>query len=300
MKKKLFRRIAALTSTVIVGAAALAMFAGCTTKHPQITITYEFNGKTYEVDYTLSRNDAPKTVQHFIELADAGFYDGLVVHDFSSSKICSGGYTLAEGGDVGDNYGLTEINYFERVKQLEQEKDITFTQSVWYDEARTQPTYTVYGEFVGNGAYTQYQRENSYTKGALVMDYTQKGGNNPVWVERADGGKGNDGEAYQQAKYTLNSATSLFYTFTGESGTSSVASNYCVFGMAKDYSQIQELLDAITEYEDTLQEGSFTETVEDYLLNQYDTHFELGDYTTDFSLAVDKPIKIKSVEVTKY
>ena len=76
MKKKTVKRIVALVSTAALSAAALVMFAGCTTRHPQVTITYTFNGEDYEVDYTLSRNDAPKTVEHFIELADAGFTTG--------------------------------------------------------------------------------------------------------------------------------------------------------------------------------------------------------------------------------
>ena len=71
MKHKV-RRIVSLASVLTVGACALGMFAGCTTQHPEVTITYSFNGKDYTVTYTLSRNDAPKTVQHFIELADAG------------------------------------------------------------------------------------------------------------------------------------------------------------------------------------------------------------------------------------
>ena len=93
MKKKILRRVVAVGTTALIAAGAMAMFAGCTTSNnPEVTITYTFNGEDYKVDYILSRVDAPRTVQHFIELADAGFYDGLVVHDYQDSTICSGGY----------------------------------------------------------------------------------------------------------------------------------------------------------------------------------------------------------------
>ena len=86
------RRIISLASVLVVGSAAIGMFAGCTTQHPEVTITYSFNGKNYSVRYVLSRNDAPRTVQHFLELADAGFYDDLCVHDFEEDgAIYSGG-----------------------------------------------------------------------------------------------------------------------------------------------------------------------------------------------------------------
>ena len=92
MKKNLLRRVFAVGTTALVAVGSVAMFAGCTTSNnPEVTITYTFNGEDYEVDYILSRIDAPRTVQHFIELADAGFYDGLVVHDYRSNAL----YTLS-------------------------------------------------------------------------------------------------------------------------------------------------------------------------------------------------------------
>ena len=303
VKKKTLRRVGALVCSAVIGSAALAMFAGCTTKHPEITITYTFNGKDYKVDYVLSRNDAPKTVQHFIELANAGFYDGMVIHDYQSSALYTGGYYYSET----DDDGLVEVDYFTRVRELETEKGIKFTQTVWQDEARTTPTYTVYGEFVSNGAYTEYSRENSYSKGALVMYYTEKGGNDQVWVARADGGKGNNGNPYQEVAYAKNSATSLFYTFTGSSATGTVASDYCVFGKASNYSQLSNgsdgLLDAIADYIEELEgEESFTETVSGYRLNRYEFFEDVrtSDKTADYSFPREQPIIVKSVKVNKY
>ena len=92
MNKKVLRRVAAVGITSLIAVGSVAMFAGCTqSNNPEVTITYSFNGEDYEVDYILSRSDAPMTVQHFIELADAGFYDGLVVHDYQDYTLKSGG-----------------------------------------------------------------------------------------------------------------------------------------------------------------------------------------------------------------
>lgn len=299
MKKKFLRRLIAVGTTALISVGSVAMLAGCTTSNnPEVTITYTFNGQDYAVDYRLSRVDAPQTVQHFIELADAGFYDGLVVHDYQNYTICSGGYRLVDGE-------LEEIDYLTTVKALEQEQGITFTQSVWADEARTQPTYTVYGEFSANGVEQENGRENNHQTGALVMYYTDKGnGNEQVWAQRADGGADNDGEEYQQLAYKYNSTTSLFYTFTGESRTESDAI-YCVIGVATNYSEqmTNGLLAAIHEYEDTLdEEDSFTTTQPRVRLNRYDYFEDIrnGDITADFETPVDMPIIIKSVVVNKY
>ena len=127
--------------------------------------------------------------------------------------------------------------------------------------------------------------------------------NGDVYVKRADGGADNDGEEVQNVGYAYNSATSLFYTFTGENDTN--ASSYCVFGMAMNYDEQMEngLLAAITEYENTLSDdASFTETQSNIRLNQYD-YFEdvsKGDLTADFETPLMMPITIKSVVVTKY
>ncbi len=302
MKKKLLRRAFAVGTTALIAVGSMAMFAGCTTSNnPEITITYTFNGEDYEVDYILSRIDAPKTVQHFIELADAGFYDGLVIHDYQSNALYTGGYRLETTDGQSE---LVEVDYLTEVKALEQEKGITFTQSVWMDEARTQPLYAVYGEFSKNGVEQENGKELSATQGALVMYYTDKGtGSEQVWVQRADGGTDNDGEEYQALSYKYNSATSLFYTFTGENITSS--DSYCVFGMASDYAgqMTDGLLAAINDYIDTLDEdASFTTSLTNQKLNTYDPFrsVQTAGLTADFLTPIDMPIIVKSVVVNKY
>lgn len=300
MKKKSVSRIVALVSATALSAAALMMFAGCTTRHPEVTITYSFNGETYEVDYTLSRNDAPKTVEHFIELANAGFYDGLCVHDYTSSYLYTGGYRLTQENE------LEEVDYFSWVKNYEQENDFTFTQSVWMTDDT--PLYTVYGEFGKNFVNSQYGNEYYHKAGALVMYYTEKGNfNGDVTVLRADGGKGNEGEAKDTKKYPYNSATSLFYTFTGDNNTEN-DEKYSVFGMADDYEgQLQNgLLKAIQEYieehSDDASDAEYSFTNEQLMkLNGYDPFEDVrkeGREETFHQPSV--PIVVQSVKVNKY
>lgn len=298
MKKKLLFRAATIGAAAVLTAGTLMMFAGCSSNHPEITITYTFNGEDYEVDYQLSRTDAPNTVQHFIELADAGFYDGLVVHNYANSRtrMYSGGYRLVDGE-------LVEVDYLSTVRSLEEEQGITFTQSVWADEECTEGTYTVYGEFTSNGVEQQYGKELSATTGALVMYYTDKGNfNGNVYVKRADGGEDNDGQEIQSVAYKYNSATSLFYTFTGDNFTES--DSYCVFGMATNYEEqmTNGLLAAIEEYEAALDDdAAFLETQTNVRMNRYDYFRDVrsGDITEDFEVPVE-PIVIKSIVVTKY
>ena len=301
MKKNFLRRAVAVGATALIAVSSVAMFAGCTTSNnPEVTITYTFNGKDYAVDYVLSRVDAPKTVQHFIELADAGFYDGLVIHDYQDYTLKTGGYEIENGQ-------LVEVDYLTTVKALEAD-GASFTQSVWADEERTIPLYSVYGEFSANGVEQENGKEYVHSEGALVMYYTPKKGqggtDEQVWVQRADGGADNDGNEYQRLGYEYNSITSLFYTFTGESRTES-DSVYCVIGKAKNYTEQMEegLLAAITEYEDTLEEeDSFTTELKNQPLNRYDyfRNVQTAGLTADYAAPILMPIIVKSVKVTKY
>lgn len=301
MKKNFLRRAVAVGATALIAVSSVAMFAGCTTSNnPEVTITYTFNGKDYAVDYVLSRVDAPKTVQHFIELADAGFYDGLVIHDYQDYTLKTGGYKI-------ENNTLVEVDYLTTVKALEAD-GASFTQSVWADEERTIPLYSVYGEFSANGVEQENGKEYVHSEGALVMYYTPKKGqggtDEQVWVQRADGGADNDGNEYQRLGYEYNSITSLFYTFTGESRTES-DSVYCVIGKAKNYTEQMEegLLAAITEYEDTLEEeDSFTTELKNQPLNRYDyfRNVQTAGLTADYAAPLLMPITVKSVKVTKY
>lgn len=328
MKKHFAFRIAALAGVAVLSAASLAMFAGCTTDKPEITITYTFNDVDYDVDYVLSRRDAPQTVTHFIELADAGYYDGMCIHDYQTNGafLYAGGYTIENGE-------LVEKDYFSEVLKLEREKGIKFTQSVFMEnEART-PLYTVFGEFEDNGTFPQNRsREFKHEKGALVMYYTPKGNfNGKVLTLRNDGGKDNNGDPYNHnVAYGNNSATALFYTYTGDS-RSDLDKKYSVFGMASHYTDQLEngLLKAIKDFiadEERGEDYVFAPETSAIRLNRLDHNYSdedlsgfseeereafeavkeafdgvrKGDLTEQYETPIQNPIIIKSIRVNKY
>ncbi len=322
--KKSMRLFAVLASAAICG-SAVALFAGCDTNYPEVAITYEFNGTEYEVEYTLSRKGAPQTVQHFIELADAGYYDGTVIHDYRSNGIFlyGGAYRYNADGE------LEEKDYWTELRNYEKEHGPTFTQTVFargsvmanyltergdyiaagevYNaESEKVPLYTLHGEFSGNGV-TLNGKSYRHQKGALGMFYTQKGDREDTVVTtvRSDGGANNDNNPEQSDKYKTNCATSIFYTFTGDSNTTN-DKNYTVFGLVKDYSRFQELLDAIADYTETLEndtdgDGSLFTEEQTFPANQYDPIDLVRNAKIDVVYNVPvEPITIKSVKVKKY
>ncbi len=287
MKKNLLHRIFAMLSATVLCVGTAAMFSGCTTDNPEITITYAFQGteseaKEFKVDYILSRKAAPQTVMHFIELATANYFDGLCIHDYQSNKLFSGGYTYENGE-------LEEKNYQEAVKSL------TLTQSVFERQAdgSHKGINTVCGEFNANAEYSN-PYALKHAKGALVMYYSDKGN----CSERIDAV--HNGKMYDHHEYKYNSATSLFYTFTGTS-SSSDDKNYAVFGKTKDYDQLQALLDAINDYVDTLaDETDFTDEKIEFP-NQHDYFQSVRDDKVSATYNVPTmPITVRSIVVNKF
>ena len=321
MKKSL--RLFSVLTTAVIGATAAAMFAGCDTNYPEVTITYEFRGEEYAVDYTLTRKGAPQTVQHFIELADTGYYDGTVIHDYQTNGtfLYGGAYTMEDGE-------LKEKDYWTELRNYEKEHGFKYSQTVFANgkdmanyiaerggysvagenftaESARVPLYTLHGEFSSNGV-TVNSKAYQHSKGVLGMYYTAKGSDaTSVRTVRSDGGANNDNEAEQEgARYKTNCATSIFYTYTGEGNRSDLDGDYVAFGMAKDYSQIQTLIEAINDYSASLVDeegqGLFT-TSQTVLANQYDP-IDLvrnAKIYAEYNVPVE-PITIKSVKVTTY
>lgn len=288
--KKIMRAIT-IAGAAAIAAVSMLAFVGCDTQYPEVTITYEFDGKTYDVEYELSRRGAPQTVQHFIELADAGYYNDTVIHNYEDGGlfIYGGGYVLDENGD------LEEKDYWTEVKKLETEKGISFTQSV-FTENDHEPLYTVRGEFSANGVQKNEKSYRHNQAGTLVMYYMDKGNDNTrVATVRSD-----NGETQENDVYSYNSATSMFYTFTGASRTD-LDNKYCAFGRTKDFSQLQALMDAVNEKAKERDENDPFFVEQEITLNQND-YFELVRNAKDTTIynVPDLPIKIVSVKVNKY
>ncbi len=302
MKKS--HRFFAILSATALSVAAIAAFTGCETNHPEITITYEFNNTEYEVEYILSRKGAPQTVCHFIELADAGYYDGTIIHDYVSDGVFlyGGGYTWDDSQSELEKK-LVEKDYWSELKEYEQENNYEFTQSVFTVDG--EGTYTLYGEFSDNGCKPNSQTySHSYTlyPGALVMYYTDKGTD----TTRVDVTRSDDGSKQTGSMYKYNCATSLFYTWTGTGSRTDLDSSYSVFGCTKDFTALQELLDAIAEYTEnnlTGEEETFTEELTVKNVNQYDPIngglISNAKIPATYNVPVE-PIYIKSVKVNKY
>lgn len=322
---------AALTFGSVMATAACSV----KTAHPSARITFEFNSQEYSVDYTLYRNMYPQTVQHFIELADNGFYDGTVIHDYSSNDWVGGGYVYSDDYSQRVTNSDTLAEYFEQnSKAAAYEKlfaDGALTPSVYYGpEFKTDnngnvilqdndgnsiagPVWqvkkdralsTVMGEFknniqqeINNGALTA-------DLGSLkMMRYYEKEGENKsspkVYVTPTD-------DQIIVADFDKNCATSMFSLQAGSSSSYS-ASEYTVFAKLANG-------DAETAFK------NFTKAVTNYLETTYVTASSdcrvsahvgidikepsaqtLRERTIDVTFYAPKtPITIKSVKITKY
>lgn len=266
--------------------ASAAMFSSCTTSHPKVEMKIDFGKTTYTLEYKLYRKLAPSTVQHFLELVENKYYDGLCVHDYTSGRLYTGGYSFEAGASNG---GLVEKDYFGTVKAYK-----NFTHSVWDDAEGTDPMYTVYGEFSDNG-FSVESGALRQDYGALTMYYTPKTScDADVYVKRADG-KGNNLKPYKN-----NSATSLFYISLS---SASASSQYCTFATLEEDSieTLENLVKAIEEYIEDNYDGeksdfapSSTVTVDED--DRYASSFK---YSATYSVPLE-PIVIRSVTVKSY
>lgn len=273
-------------------------FVGCESDYPQIRITIQFNDNdsdtddTYVLNYRLNRKMYKQTVNHYIELIDAGFYDGTVIHDYQSNRMVGGGYT----------YNDVENDDYRDLASLAEAYDaLSLTPSVWADEEYTQALNTLYGETAANGHGIDGEGAYTNEKGALgtytYLDSSELPTPKPV----VSAHKTSDGSDRKNIPYQYNAVTSMFYLYTGSS--TSADSNFCVFGVLADddsSTRFDELLDAIDAYEQAMKDEddnySFTE-VQDMRID--DAMTEFGYYTAEFNIPKVK-IVIESIEVTSY
>lgn len=269
-------------------------FVGCESDYPQIRITIRFDDNdsetedTYVLNYRLSRKMYPQTVRHYLELIDAGFYDGTVIHDYQSNRMIGGGYTY---DDLNDDY--------RDIVSLAGAYDaLSLTPTVWADADYSEALNTLYGEVTANGFSVDNGTGYTNEKGALgtytYLERTDLPSPSPqVYVH----GSGSRGDA--EVNYRYNATTSLFYLYTGNSTTTD--SSYCVFGLLADddsKTRFDELLSAISSYTSTMQEeDEFTELQDSDRI--VDERTEYGYYTAEFNVPKVK-IVIESIEVTGY
>ena len=291
---KTFKKVVCATLTAVSVIGGAMAFTGCTTNHPEVEMQIGFNGKTYTLEYKLYRKKATNTVNHFLALAENGYYDGLCVHNYTDSKWYTGGYSYNDATEV--DGGLTYKDYFSVVSAYSN-KDFV---SVWLDNAKTKPTYTLYGEFSENGMSIDKGDFLSQSLGSLSMYYTDKGENASeyeVYAERLDG------KGVRKIGYEMNSATSMFainFTATG------VDKSHATFAILAEDSvdELNDLKSAVDAYI----KANFDEEEEDgaKFTNDVELHYGQGDpFISESELTVtysvpSMPIIIKSVKVTKY
>lgn len=290
--KKIFKRL-------VVGAAAAAvlcavpLMSGCESDHPEAVITISYDGTDYELHYKLYRNMYPQTVRHFIELADAGFYNDTIIHSYESSYFYGGGYAYdAEAYESSYETGAGAMReYFDANSKEGAYYDLatngTLTPSVYLDyiggEYRDMLP-TLIGEVgdmhvVQNGALTG-------GFGALRMYYSDKDLENGdvVYLDK-DGNP--DGVLFDG--YLEHSATSIFSIQTSSTAGSTA---YCIFGQLTDTQPLTDLAAAVS--------SGASLTVSDVVIDQYDQIIgKRYDNVDDFTVR-SVPLIVKSVEITRY
>lgn len=280
--KKILCGALALSATV----ACMGTLTACETSHPEVKMEISFNGETYTLEYELYRKIAPTTTEHFLSLVENGYYDGLCVHNYTSSKWYTGGYTY-------ENEELQYKDYYAFAEKYD------LPESVWIDSAKKKPTYTLYGEFYANGGFTVENGALKQSFGSLSMYYSAKDVDQEVYIERLDG----NGVTARQYKY--NSATSQF--FISLSTTETKDNNYCTFATLHEdsVSVLEDLQDAIDEYiADNYAEDEEAEDAEEFApevemqIDEDDPFLSKDNYAT--YKVPQKPIVIKKMTVEKY
>lgn len=291
----------AMTTVVAIS----AMFGGCSieTKHPEVKITVEFNSNTYELEYKMYRNMYPQTVKHFIELADAGFYDNTVIHNYTSTDIFGGGYSYdkeeyasaVSGNHLGDYFSNDDICLEDKYDELFAQNILTA--SVYRSVDLSKPLKTLMGEFSNN--IDQEIENGALTAGygTLKMFYYGKETTQQVYVTP-------NSSQVITANYKYNCATSLFMMQVGTSTNYSAAS-YCVFAKITDTDALDDLVKAISDCVDDnygSDTSDFTETTNVLVDNNDDfSNKTITDKGISSTFNVPKTaIVIKSVSVTKY
>lgn len=294
--KNIFKRIVVAVAAMAV-VVSVPLMSGCESSHPEAVITISYNGTEYELEYKLYRNMYPQTVNHFIELADAGFYDNTIIHDYASSYFYGGGYSYnAEGYE--SNY---ETDYEEGAGAMREYFEANSKEEEYYNlfesGALTPSVYKDYIEdhyidalptVIGEVGDTHVIQNDALTGsfGALRMYYSSKelDEGDVVYLDK-DGNE--DGTIFDD--YLEHSATSMFSIQTT---TSSGSTSYCIFGELIETDTLSNLTSAIS--------SASTLSVSDVEIDLYDQIIS-DRYTNYASYTVTSiPIIVVSVRITKY
>lgn len=314
MSKKIKKLCVSFALAAIVGVSAAASACTVQSKHPNAKITVEFNGETYEIEYTLYRNMYPQTVQHFIELADSGFYNDTIIHDYRTSDWVGGAYGYDDNEDTGYTkvFGTSMPEYLENhCKEREYYEKVTagikdgsfsasvYTTTIFEGEKEIvsvdNALPTLIGEFSDNGHKIEDNKGLTASYGTLKMVYYKKDTKQPLFVK-------NSFDQILPRDYQYNCATSLFSIQVSNS-TIYDASKYCVFGQLKDddaKSVLEDLSDAISDYGAESSSTKFTASVATQV-DKEDKFADEGGREMDQTFTMtSKPIVIKKIEITKY
>ena len=316
MKSKIFKKIALCFASALI-VCSVGAFTGCAeTDHPEVRITYEFNGTTYDVEYKLYRNMYPHTVRHFIELSEEGFYDNMIIHDYQSNDWFTGGYAydaddysakIDNESQMREYFDLprADENLFGHSKedayvQLADKLTASVYVNIGADGNVLQDTKlpTVMGEFYNN-------IHQDIEKGALTADYGclkmyryEKKSTQKVYVTPTS-------DQPILADYKNNCATSLFALQTSPSSSYS-EKNYAVFAQLKEVEAFDKFVDTVKAYITDNYSGNssdFCIRVGEVLVDKNESFSDKAesDKGTPVTFSVPKqPIIIKSVKVTKY
>ena len=158
-------RPTALWVLLLAGAAGLAA-GGCggDLKKPVAVVTMEKGG---EFRFDFFPEDAPKTVENFITLANKGFYDGLTFHRVEPNFVVQGGDPKGDGTG-GPGYKVkAEFNKNQHVRGA-----VAMARSQDPDSAGSQFYITLAPAHCHDGNYTVFGK---VTSGTNIVDNIKKG-----------------------------------------------------------------------------------------------------------------------------
>lgn len=316
MSKKIKKACLALALAAVVGASFSATACSKDSDHPEIKISISFNGSNYDIEYKLWRNMYPQTVQHFIELADAHFYDNTIIHNYSASDWIGGAYSYNDEEAVGYSASYSrkgmaaylesnckEEAYHALVKAGYANGSFTpsvFSKSIYNDNgeeivSNDDALTTLIGEFATNGHRIVDNKGLNANLGSLKMVYYEKE-QQSVTVKNSFG-------QILPRDYAYNCATSLF-SMQMSSSTAYSASNYCIFGQLKNDDArevLDDLKEAVSDYSASVGSSSAFTTSVVTTVDKEDNFAEEGgkDIEKTFTV-ISMPIIITRISVVKY